>query len=263
MSLRAENPRRVRLSPWAPPPSPAARLMPGHVAQGVAQVEDRLLADDPLRDHRDGLRRVLERARAACSCPTARACSPTAAALARRRRAARRPPCFVAGGFWAKAPDEARTRPMPTVEATRRSLIRRVADRRIERRSRRMLWPPGRDSGIGLAGHGRRPWLAGWSSLHSDSSASRWGRRTRVGRILAGGEAAPDAPRAQATARQGNTRADQEHAARRGETGDRLTDHAADLAGVQDAHERAQLAPEVGAREGLPAHRPGPWRRRA
>ncbi len=28
MSLRAENPRRVRLSPWAPPPSPAAMLTP-------------------------------------------------------------------------------------------------------------------------------------------------------------------------------------------------------------------------------------------
>jgi hypothetical protein len=28
MSLRAENPRNVRLSPWAPPPSPAAMLTP-------------------------------------------------------------------------------------------------------------------------------------------------------------------------------------------------------------------------------------------
>src|SRR5262247_3615195 len=100
---------------------------------------------------------------------------------------------------------------------------------------------------MGLAGHGRRPWLAGsdslpWTSLRWTSrpgaerdlasSVSECRRRARVGRAPAGGETSTDAPRAGATARQGEARADEEDAAERREAGDRLPDHAADLTGV-------------------------------
>ena len=61
MSVRALNPRIVSWSPAGTPPSPAWNVMPGDVAQHVAQRRRALLLDHGARNHRDRLRDVAQR----------------------------------------------------------------------------------------------------------------------------------------------------------------------------------------------------------